>query len=309
MIDAPSSTWFTASPHWHGLIVLYFILGALAGGCYFLAAMIDLTRGNHADEREREHSRKLARLGYYIALPLLMVIGVVLIVDLKRPERFWHLLVEIHTWRPMFKWWVPMSTGSWAVPLFSFFALLSFVAAFAEHRRPHGRWAQRLRPPGVLGTLVAVPGALLALHVTGYTGVMLSVLNRPVWSDTPLIGLLFIVSAVTMAAALLTLGASVLRWHGAGLAALQRIWLVLLVVQIGVLIALFASLGFAVRGWLNVWGLVLAAGIAVGIVGPLLAARRRGASGGGLPVAAALVLAGGFMVRAAVVMVPEANAP
>lgn len=303
MIDAPSSTWFTASPHWHWLIVTHFILGALAGGTYFLSAMIDLT-GRGAD-------RRLARLGYYLTLPLLLVIGVVLIVDLARPDRFWHLFVENHTLRPMFKHWVPMSTGSWAMPLFSFFALLSFIAAFAEHRRPHWQFARRLRPPGLVGALVAIPGALLALHFTGYTGVMLSVLNRPVWSDTPLFGLLFIVSAVTMAAALLVLGASWLRWQSAAVAALQRIWVWLLSVQIIVWIALFVSLGPAVRGWLNMWGVVLAIGIALGIVLPLLAGLgRRGPLGiGRLPVTAGLVLAGGAIMRAAIVFVPEVNTP
>lgn len=303
MINAPSSTWFTVSPHWHWLIVVYFILGALAGGTYFLSAMIDLTG--------RDDDRRLARLGYFFTLPVLLVIGVVLIVDLSRPDRFWHMLVANHTSQPMFKSWVPMSTGSWAVPLFSFFALLSFIAAFAELRRPHWRLAQRLRPPGIVGALVAVPGALLALYVTGYTGVMLSVLNRPVWSDTPLFGMLFLVSAVTMSAALMVLGAHRLRWQSPAVSALHRIWVRLLVVQIGVWVVLFVSLGPAVRGWLNVWGFVLAVGIVIGIVLPLLAGlRRREPLGlGGLPVAAALVLTGGLLVRAAIVFVPEAIAP
>jgi protein NrfD len=302
MIDAPSSTWFTASPHWHWLIVLYFILGALAGGTYFLSAMIDLVG--------RASDRRLARLGYLITLPIMLVIGVVLIVDLSRPDRFWHLLIANHLFEPMFKWWVPMSTGSWAVPLFSFFALLSFVAALAQQRQWDWRWTQRLRPPGLLGLLVAVPGALLALHVMGYTGVMLSVLNRPVWSDTPLFGLLFVVSAVTMAAALLALVASLLGWLSPGVTALQRIWVWLAWVQVLVFIALFVTLGPAARGWLNIWGVVLALGIAIGIVLPLLAARRKDSlAPGGLPMSAALVLAGGFLVRTAVVFVPEAIAP
>ncbi|MDP2354727.1 MAG: NrfD/PsrC family molybdoenzyme membrane anchor subunit [Beijerinckiaceae bacterium] len=300
MIDAPSSTWFTSSPHWNWLIVVYFILGALAGGVYFLSAMIDLTG----------RDRRLARLGYYMTLPLLLVIGGVLIVDLYRPDRFWHLFVEIHTLRPMFKWWVPMSVGAWSVLIFGFFSLLSCLAALFEHRDWRWRFPRRLRPPGVLGMLVTVPGAIMALVVTGYTGVMLSVLNRPVWSDTPLFGLLFLVSAVTMAAALLAL---VGRWiHGDSpvVAALNRIWIWLLLVQIVVWIALFVTLGPAVRGWLNVWGVVLAIGIAIGTVLPLLAARFRTARGiGGLPAAAVLVLAGGFMVRTAIVFVPEAIAP
>jgi protein NrfD len=303
MMDAPSSTWFTASPHWHWLIVVYFVLGALAGGTYFLSAMIDLAG--------RDSDRRLARLGYFFTLPVLLVIGVVLIVDLSRPDRFWHLLVANHTWQPMFKYWVPMSTGSWAVPLLGFFALLSFVAAFAEHRRPHWRLARRLRPQGIVGTVVAILGALVALHVTGYTGLMLSVLNRPVWSDTPLFGMLFLVSAVTMAAALMVLGAHGLRWLSPAVAALHRIWVGLLVAQVAVWVALFVSLGPAVRGWLNIWGLVLAVGIVIGIVLPLLAGlRRRGPLGAGaLHVAAAMVLVGGVIMRTAVVFVPEAVAP
>lgn len=302
MIDAPSSTWFTASPHWEWLIVTHFVLGALAGGTYFLSTMIDLAG--------RDQDRPLARLGYTITLPLLLVIGVVLIVDLTRPDRFWQMLLANHTLRPMFKAWVPMSTGAWAYLLLGLFALLSFVAAMAEHRRPGWRFARRLRPPGLPGVLVAVPGALVALHVTGYTGVMLSVLNRPVWSDTPLFGLLFIVSAAAMSAALLALGARWLRLQSPAVAALNRIWVALLIVQIPVLVALFVTLGPAVRGWLNAWGIVLAIGLVVGIVLPLLAARRRSPHApGGLPVAPALVLAGGVIVRAAIVFVPQASAP
>jgi formate-dependent nitrite reductase membrane component NrfD len=37
----PPSTLFTAPPGWHWLIAWYFFVGGLAGGCYFLAALID----------------------------------------------------------------------------------------------------------------------------------------------------------------------------------------------------------------------------------------------------------------------------
>jgi protein NrfD len=302
MLDAPSSTWFTASPHWHWLIVAHFFLSALAGGTFFLSALVDLA-GRKAD-------RPVARLGYLLTLPLLAVIGVVLIVDLSRPGRFWHLFIANHQLVPMFKHWVPMSIGSWAVTFLGFFALLSFVSAAAEQWRPHWGWARRLRPPGWTGLLVAVPGALFALVLTGYTGVMLSVLNRPVWSDTPLFGLLFNVSAVAMAAALLVLGTRWLGWHSPAVAALQRILAWLLAAQLAVLSALFASLGPAAAGWLNRWGVVLAAGVAIGIVLPLAGTfSRRWRDGSALPVAAVLVLAGGLLVRTAVVFVPEANAP
>ena len=57
-----SSTFFSAPPDWGWLIVFYFFFGGLAGGCYFLAVLIDFFG--------RPEDRPLARLGYYIAIPL-----------------------------------------------------------------------------------------------------------------------------------------------------------------------------------------------------------------------------------------------
>ena len=55
MNGVPSSTYFTVSPEWGWLITLYFFFGGLAGGAYFLAALIDFF-GQPED-------RPLARLG------------------------------------------------------------------------------------------------------------------------------------------------------------------------------------------------------------------------------------------------------
>ena len=92
MLDAPSSTWFTTNPHWQWYIVFYFFIGGLAGGCYFLATLIDYFG--------RDEDRPLSRLGYYIAFPLVSLCGVLLIVDLSRPLRFWHMLIERNTFDP-----------------------------------------------------------------------------------------------------------------------------------------------------------------------------------------------------------------
>src|SRR5690606_34310726 len=101
MIDAPSSTWVTLSPHWGWCIVFYFFIGGLAGGCYFLATLIDWFG--------RPEDRPLARLGYYVAFPAVLISGLLLTVDLTRPLRFWHMLIERNTGLPMFKPWSPMS--------------------------------------------------------------------------------------------------------------------------------------------------------------------------------------------------------
>ena len=127
MNGIPSSTFFSAPPDWGWLIVLYFFFGGLAGGCYFLAALIDLVG--------RPEDRPLARLGYYIAFPCVILSALLLTIDLTRPLRFWHMLIESNTFRPMFKYWSPMSVGAWALLIFGIFALISFLAALDEDNR------------------------------------------------------------------------------------------------------------------------------------------------------------------------------
>jgi formate-dependent nitrite reductase membrane component NrfD len=302
MIDVPSSTWFTAPPHWQWLIATYFVFGGIAGGCYLLAAIIDLFG--------RPEDRPLARLGYYTVLPCLLVSGVLLIVDLGRPERFWHLLLESKTFTPLFKYWSPMSIGTWALLAFGGFALLSFLGALAESGRLAWDAGRRLRTPGPIGALIAIVGAILGLYVAGYTGVLLAVTNRPIWSDTPLLGALLVVSAVSLAAAFMILFGRARRWTLPGIRALDRLDVWLIVLQLLVLIGVFVTLGSAAKGWLNAWGALLVfGGIGLGVVAPLALHFRRNWLGERTMVAsAALVLAGGVLLRIAIVFSAESIA-
>src|SRR2546430_10138337 len=138
-----SSTFFTASPQWRWLIVAYCFLGGLAAGSYFLATLMDLF-GTSRD-------RRLVHLGYLIAFPLVGLCGLVLTVDLGRPERFWHMLIQSETLRPMIKTYSPMSLGAWALLCFGGCA---FVSLFAGPGGPG--WLPRPplphpRPPSVSG--------------------------------------------------------------------------------------------------------------------------------------------------------------
>ena len=45
------------------------------------------------------------------------------------------MLIESNTFRPMFKYWSPMSVGSWALLIFGLFAFVSFLGALAEDER------------------------------------------------------------------------------------------------------------------------------------------------------------------------------
>ena len=298
MNGVPSSTYFTVSPEWGWLITLYFFFGGLAGGTYFLAALIDFF-GQPED-------RPLARLGYYISFPCIIMSGFLLVVDLHRPLRFWHMLIASNTFQPMFKYWSPMSVGSWALLIFGIFSFLSFLGALAESDRLRWPAAGRLRPPGAIATVLAMVGGLCGFYVAGYTGVLLAVTNRPIWSDTPLLGMLFIVSAASTSAALMVLLAQRAGWTMRGLAALHSMDIYVLGLELIVLIAVVVSLGPVWRAWLNLWGLLLGAIIVLGMLFPLVLNWRKGWLGDlNITATAALALVGGFLLRIVIVFSSE----
>ena len=139
-------------PEWGWLITLYFFSVAWPADAYFLAALIDFF-GQPED-------RPLARLGYYISFPCIIMSGFLLVIDLHRPLRFWHMLIESNTFQPMFKYWSPMSVGSWALLIFGifFFSLLSRSVS----GRSTVRWsaAGAVRPPGAIAKVIAMVGGL-----------------------------------------------------------------------------------------------------------------------------------------------------
>ena len=126
--------------------------------------------------------------------------------------------------------------------------------------------------------------------------------NRPIWSDTPLLGMLFVISAASISAALMILLAQRSRWTMPGLLALHRMdaWVVAL--ELIVLIAVMISLGSVFRAWLSAWGLLLVVVILLGMILPLaLYWRREWLGDRNLTTSAALVLLGGFLLRLVIV--------
>ncbi len=289
----PSSTFFSAAPEWGWLITLYFFFGGLAGGSYFLASLIDLFA--------RPQDRPLSRLGFYIAFPCIVISGILLTFDLHRPLRFWHMLIESNTYQPMLKLWSPMSVGSWALVIFGAFSFVSLLGALADAERiPWPAWRE-VHPPSILGRFVAVIGGIFGFYVAGYTGVLLAVTNRPIWSDTPVLGLLFIVSAASTSAALMILLADRWQWSMPGLLDLHRFDAWVIALEFIILITLMISLGPVLRAWLNAWGLLLLLGVVgVGMLAPL-ALYWRGSGQRNMMISAALVLVGGFLLRVVIV--------
>lgn len=211
---------FVADPDWGVWIVLYFFLGGIAAGSYIMAVLLEWL-GTEAD-------RRTARVAHWVAFPLVAVCLVFLVVDLGRPERFWHMLFKSEVvkqaladgfpfsaagWRRvpdflMLKPYSPMSLGSAVLSVFSFAAFASFLVAV----RPGWRVSRWLDRPAVRHPVRAV-GLLSAFYVGSYTGALLSASNQPVWSDTTWLSPLFLASSVSTGLAAMALLA---RWKVAG---------------------------------------------------------------------------------------------
>lgn len=289
-----SDTFFTAAPDWTWFIIPYFFVGGIAGGAYFLAALLEWFG--------RPEDRPVIRTGYSLAFWGAIISGALLTFDLGRPFRFWHMLFESENFPSlMFKGWSPISFGAWAILLFGACAAVSWYGSRTGDGPPKGGT--------LLAKLVASIGGLLGVFVAGYTGVLLSVTNRPIWADSPWLGALFLASGVSTGAAALALLAarrgaapSSLRW-------LSSFDSQALVVELVLLIVFIVSLGAVARVWVGFWGLLLLVGVVwAGIVWPLLLHLKPRAVSRGFRNPALMVLLGGFLLRVVVLLASESIA-
>jgi formate-dependent nitrite reductase membrane component NrfD len=289
-----SDTFFSGAPHWTWFIIPYFYVGGLAGGAYFLAALLDWF-GSAED-------RPVVRTGYSVAAAGAILSGLLLTIDLGQPLRFWHMLFQSENFPAvMFKAWSPISFGAWAILLFALFAVLSALGARAEEGRLQNRVLRAVGAAvhGGVAKLVSGVGGLIGCFIAGYTGVLLSVTNRPIWADSPWLGALFVASGLSTGAAALMLLAPRRGATARSLDWLSAFDTKALVVELLVLLVFLGSLGSVNRVWLGFWGLVLLVGvIGFGILAPLRMQARPAQ-------AAKLVLLGGFLLRLATMLASE----
>jgi formate-dependent nitrite reductase membrane component NrfD len=267
------------NPGWHLLIVWYFFLGGIGGGAYFTAAVAD----NFGSPRDRG----VVRIGYVLALLMVMVCGVLLILDLGVPARFLNMLGT-------FKFGDPMSIGAWMLGVFGAFAFVSSALALAGGEARAG-----------LRRRVSLVGSIAGFFIAAYTGVLLSNSALSLWSDSRLMGALFLASGASTGMAAISL-LLFLSGEGAGegftkvkradrfAMIFELIVLALFLVLLGSAAAPITSGPLALLFWggLVVLGLLIPLGLdfAAGKAKPMGA------------LAAALVLVGGFILRYVVVM-------
>jgi formate-dependent nitrite reductase membrane component NrfD len=211
---------------WHWEIIWYFFFGGLAAGCYVIASIASLF-GSMED-------RAAARTGYYLSLLALLPCPVLLIKDLGRPERFLHML-------RVFKVKSPMSIGTWGLVSFSLFSGLTAVIQAARDGILGRWWGARLLA-GLPQRLMVLPGTAMGVFLGGYTGVLLTATSVPLWSRSKVLGAVFISSAVSTSAALISL---VLRIAGAPTRTLHKLerleWTAILVEMAELLVFLRGS--------------------------------------------------------------------
>lgn len=312
---------FVADPHWRWWIVGYFFLGGIAAGAYFLATLIDLFG--------REEDRLLSRAGYLIAFPLIAVCGLLLILDLHQPLRFWHMLLKsevVHAgiqagwpwtadgWRwmiraPLLKYWSPMSIGSWALLVFGGVSLISLWGAVRQRGLVHHLMSCRY-----VGTVVRIVGCAVGFFVAAYTGALLTATNQPLWSDSVWIASLFLCSAASTGIAAMLLLNLRREWMMAdSLRRLERADLWALVLEFAVFVIFLGSLGpLLVSVLQSTNGKLLVVGtLGLGILLPLAIHLRLGSPSLALRLgrraavtAAVFVLVGGFVLRYALLTTP-----
>jgi polysulfide reductase chain C len=278
---------FVAPPQWEWYIVWYFFLGGIAGGAYALGAILRLL----GDQRDAP----VARMAFLLTLPVLAICPILLTLDLGRPLRFWHMLIDSRTFELNFKYWSPMSVGAWVLIIFSLFALVSFLDALGSLRGSRASFLS-----GALGRVFVIVGAVFGLFLAGYTGVLLSVSNQPIWSDTWALGGLFLASGLSVAAAALTLIARLGRHEESAEAKLSRADRYFTFLELALLVVFFLSLGavgtqFLQPRWLALWVVVLV-GILVPFVLQMASVRRTP-----VMLAAVLTLVGGLALRIVVI--------
>ncbi len=293
----------TQAPHWEWYYVaLYFFVVGASAGVYFIGSLVEL----FGSERQRE----ISRTAFYLAFPPILVTPILLIADLGRPERFWHLFFYTKGDIPYINLQSPMSVGSWALLLYGGLSLLSFldnlVAEGCLKLAPFANLYNR-----VPRKVYALIGSAAGFFVAGYTGMLLNITARPLWAATdPLLGSLFIASGGSTGAAAIAL---VMAWRKMTstdvFKQLEIFDRVAMIVELVLIVVMIVTAGrFAAPLFRGPYALMFWGGtVAVGILIPLglnWYAHRPGAVSRSLVMLTSiLVLFGGALLRISLLQV------
>ncbi len=183
-----------AEHHWGWLIAIYLFLGGMGAGSFLMAAFMELS-----GERYKHKYCPVAMIGAGVSGPLILIGTVLLIFDLGaglyEPWRILHMFVNFS------------SIMTWGIWILSLFLPICFLYGALEIMHVHPgvlAWLRkRLRflpetlPYRRIKRVICSVGVVLAVGTALYTGVLLSVVRAvPLW-NTPILPILFLVSAVS----------------------------------------------------------------------------------------------------------------
>jgi hypothetical protein len=176
----------TKAPPWHLAVTLDVFFSSISSGTFIIATMLFLI----SPIRWAVPSI----LGFWVAFAVEVADLIALVADLGDPFRFHHML-------RMMKFGSPMSLGVWLSSGLAFFAFLASAISLLIMRG-------NLNLIGAL-QIVAAIGALFALGVAMYKGVLFSATAQPGWSSMRWLGADLSISAgacgITMMLAITTL--------------------------------------------------------------------------------------------------------
>ncbi|WP_303249361.1 NrfD/PsrC family molybdoenzyme membrane anchor subunit [uncultured Slackia sp.] len=162
---------------------IYLFLGGLAGGAFFVVTLVRFLSKNAFP--------RVTVIGTWTSTIALVVGLLFLVVDVSKPFQammMWKSFVNLNSWMAIGAWLLFAAVAFMGLcSVFSTPKIVSIVEAFC---RPLARRAE------AISKVCMVAGALFGLGVAMYTGVLLwSAHSIPLW-NTPLIPVLFTVSAL-----------------------------------------------------------------------------------------------------------------
>jgi formate-dependent nitrite reductase membrane component NrfD len=227
-------TSYVIEPHWaNWMVALEMFVAGLAAGTFFFMALAAIAGG----KQDREVA---GRLGF-LPGPLVAIAGLLLLVDLGQPDRFMNLILTHPSAaeRPGPLFMNPNSVMNYGTYILMIFGLFC-VAPFFDAVRHTGRVAV----PALAHTLshnalYMGVGALFALGTAAYSGVLIGTTNQNVWSDTYILGGLYVAFSVLSGFAVAAIASDRLR--ATETAAAVRTGMLGTAVVAGVLLALLVG--------------------------------------------------------------------
>ena len=292
------------APQWEWYyIAMYFYIGGISAGAYFIGSLLELLK--------KEKLREISRTAYLIAFPLICITPVLLIADLGQPMRFWHLFFYTKDGMPYMNLTSPLSVGTWALLVYSGMSFLSFLNVLSEEGRLTSEALKKFHAlfNRVPHKVYAAAGSFFGFFVAGYTGVLVNTTARPLWEATdPLFGPIFVASAASTGAAAT---AVTMAWRKSvaqdAFAQLERFDRIVMVIELALIAAMIVVAGrYAVPLLTGMFGVMFLGGtVLLGVLVPLWLNWRRAASGAAndsmAMLTAVLVLFGGLMLRISLV--------